>query len=109
MTLERREFPLDTQIGRFENEKDVEQWLIKNDEPAYPHDYAALIKASQVIYTPQIEEYLIRYKMQKQYNIYSYSQNFDEIPADWIDMLGFIDGCINEALEEKERLKSGKS
>ena len=107
MTLERRDFPLDTQIGVFENEKDVEQWLIKNDEPGYPHEYAACIKASQVIYTRQIEEYLLRYKMQKQYNIYSYSQNFDEIPADWIDMLPFMDMCITEALEEKKRL--GKS
>lgn len=107
MTLERREFPLQTQIGIFENEQDVEQWLIKNDEPGYPHDYAACIKASQIIYTPQTEEYLIRYKMQKQYNIYSYSQIFDEIPADWIDMYPYIDQCVNEALEEKKRL--GKS
>ena len=104
MTLEKREFPLDTQIGHFENEQKVEQWLLKNDEPAYPHDYAALIKASQVIYTPQIAEYLMRYKMQKKYNIYSYSQNFDEIPADWIDMLPYIDTCIEEEKEEKQRL-----
>lgn len=107
MTLEQREFPLQTQIGIFRDEKDVETWLITNTEPSYPHDYAACIKASQVIFTPQIEEYLIRYKMQKQYNIYSYSQNFDKIPADWIDMLSYIDSCVNEALEEKKRL--GKS
>jgi len=107
MTLEQREFPLQTQIGTFENEKDVEQWLITNTESGYPHEYAACIKASQVIYTHQIEEYLIRYKMQKLYNIYSYSQNFDEIPADWIDMLSYIDSCVNEALKEKKRL--GKS
>jgi hypothetical protein len=42
--------------------------------------------------------------MQKQYNIYSYSQNFDEIPADWVDILSWIDVCMNEALEEKQRL-----
>ena len=76
MSLEQRDFPLDTQIGYFENEKDVEQWLLTNKEQGYPHDYAAFIKSSQVIYTPQIQEYLIRYKMQKSYNIYSYSQNF---------------------------------
>jgi hypothetical protein len=104
MTLEPREFPLDTQIGRFENEQEVEQWLLTNDEPAYPHEYAALIKASQIIYTPQIAEYLIRYRMQKDYNIYSYSQNFDEIPADWIEMLPYMDMCVNEAIEEKKRL-----
>jgi hypothetical protein len=101
MTLERKEFPLSTQIGVFETEKDVEEWLLTNDDP---HTYAACIKASQVIYSPQIEEYLVRYKMQKQYNIYSYSQNFDEIPADWIDMLGHIDMCVNEASAEKQRL-----
>jgi hypothetical protein len=100
---------LNTQIGTFENEKDLERWLVENDEPGFPHDYAALIKASQVIYTRQIEEYLIRYRMQKQYNIYSYSQNFDEIPADWIDMLPHMDLCAKEALDEKERLKIGKS
>jgi hypothetical protein len=101
MTLEVREFPLETQIGRFDNEQEVDEWLLTNDDP---HQYAAVIKASQCIYSRQIEEYLIRYKMQKSYNIYSYSQNFDEIPADWIDMLAFIDGCINEAQQEKNRL-----
>ena len=104
MTLEPREFPLNTQVGYFEDEKSVETWLLNNDDPGYPHDYAACIKASQVILSPRIEEYLIRYKMQKHYNIYSYSQNFDEIPADWIEMLSYIDGCVNEALEEKKRL-----
>jgi len=104
MTLEKREFPMQTQIGYFENEQDVEQWLLSNTEKCYPHDYAAFIKSSDIIYTPQIQEYLIRYKMQKQYNIFSYSQNFDDVPADWIDMLGWIDVCMSEALEEKQRL-----
>jgi len=95
---------LDTQIGRFDSEKEVDEWLLTNEDPSYPHDYGYLIKASQCIYSRQIEEYLIRYKMQKQYNIFSYSQNFEEIPADWIDMLPYIDGCVSEALEEKKRL-----
>jgi hypothetical protein len=104
MTLEKREFPLNTQIGYFENEKDVETWLIQNRDKGYPHDYAAFIKDASIIYTPEVQEYLIRYKMQKNYNIYSYSQNFDEIPADYLDMLAWIDVCMNEALEEKQRL-----
>jgi len=104
MKLEKREFPLNTQIGTFENEQDVERWLLTNEESNFPFDYGYLIKASQVIYTPQIQEYLIRYKMQKEYNIFSYSQNFDEIPADWVDMLSWIDICMNEALKEKRRL-----
>jgi hypothetical protein len=104
MTLEQKEFPLHTQIGTFENEKNVEDWILTNSDPAYPYDYGHLIKASNVIYSPEIQEYLIRYKMQKQYNIYSYSQNFDEIPADWVDILSWIDVCMNEALEEKQRL-----
>jgi hypothetical protein len=104
MTLEPKEFPLQTQIGTFENEQDVEQWILTNQDTAYPFDYGYLIKASQVIYSPEIEEYLVRYKMQKEYNIFSYSQNFDEIPADWIDMLNYMDVCVNEALEEKKRL-----
>ena len=101
MKLEPREFPLETQLGTLENEQAVEKWLLEDGDP---HEYAALIKASQVIYNPEVNEYLMRYKMQKQYNIYSYSQNFDEIPADYIDMLGYIDVCVNEALEEKKRL-----
>ena len=104
MTIEPKEYPLHTQIGTFETMQDVEKWLLTNEEPAYPYDYAALIKDSSVIITPKIEEYLIRYKMQKQYNIYSYSQNFDEIPADWLDMLSWLDICVGEALEEKQRL-----
>ena len=104
MTLEERQFPLDTQIGHFDSEREVEEWLLDNTEPSYPHEYAALIKSSQVIYSPQIAEYLLRYKMQKNYNIYSYSLNFDEIPADWIELLPYMDMCVNEALEEKKRL-----
>ena len=104
MTLEPKGYPLDTQIGRFDNEKEVEEWLLTNEDVAYPHEYAAIIKDSNVIYSPQIAEYLLRYKMQKQYNIYSYSQVFEEIPADWIDLLPFMDMTIAEALKEKERL-----
>lgn len=103
MTLEKKEFPINTQIGIFENEKDIEQWLLKQDG-SYPHDYAAFIKASQVIYTPQIAEYLLRSAMQTEFNIYSYSQNFDEIPADYIDMLLWINQCKVEAAKEKQRL-----
>ena len=102
--MELREFPLQTQLGTFETEYDVEQWLLNNDEIGFPHDYAALIKASQIIVTPRVEEYLIRYKMQKQYNIYSYSQVLEEIPAEWVDMLSYMDFTVNEALEEKKRL-----
>lgn len=91
-----------TQIGHYENEHELEQWMLSDDFD--PFDYGYLIKASQVIYTPQIQEYLMRYKMQKQYNIYSYSQNFDKIPADWIDMLSWIDMCMHEAGNEKQRL-----
>lgn len=105
MELEVREFPLQTQIGYFENEQDVDEWLLKKGDP---FDYGYLIKASQVIYTPQVQEYLIRYRMQKQFNIYSYSQNFDEIPADWIDVLAWIETCSNEALREKQRLSNGR-
>jgi len=104
MTLEKREFPLDTQIGIFENEQDINQWLLNNNESGYPHDYAAFIKSSEVIYTPQIQEYLIRYKMQKEHNIFSYSQNFDNVPAEWIDLLSWIDICMGEALQEKQKL-----
>jgi len=104
MTLEERSFPLDTQIGHFENEQDVEKWLLEQKEPDYPHEYGHLIKATQVIYSPKIEEYLIRYKMQKAYNMYSYSQNFDEVPAEWIDLLNWMDICTDEALKEKQRL-----
>jgi len=101
MTLEQREFPLNTQIGMFANEQEVEQWILTDGDP---YEYASLIKVSQTIYSPQIAEYLIRYKMQKQHNIYSYSQNFDEIPAEWIDMLSYIEMCVDEATKEKQRL-----
>ena len=96
------EFPIYTQIGTFENEQQLEQWMLSDE--FNPIDYGYLIKASQVIYTSRIQEYLIRYKMQKEYNIFSYSQNFDKIPADWVDMLWWIDACMNKALKEKRRL-----
>ncbi|MHA2055026.1 MAG: hypothetical protein ACW99F_15680 [Candidatus Hodarchaeales archaeon] len=118
MELEVREFPLHTQLrkwkeddiqdtfdGTFLNIHHLEKWLLENGNP---FDYGYLIKASQVIYTPDIQEYLIRYKMQKEYNIFSYSQNFDEIPADYIEMLTWIDQCMNEALQEKQRLNDAR-
>ena len=104
MTLNEVEYPLDTQIGVFNDPSEVETWLIKNTEIGFPHDYATLIKDSRIIYTPLIQEYLLRYKMQKQYNIYSYSQNFESIPGEWIEILNYIDHCVQEALEEKKRL-----
>jgi hypothetical protein len=42
--------------------------------------------------------------MQANFNIYSYSNNFDEVPSRWISMLNFIDNEINAARKERQRL-----
>ena len=42
--------------------------------------------------------------MLKNYKFYSYSQNLDELPAKWIDVITLIDEELMKAQKEKERL-----
>ena len=103
MTFEKREYPFDSyQTGwKFTCDEDIDKWLIKDGNP---HTYCALIKSKSYIFSPTVQEYLLRYKMQSNFNIISYSNKFEEIPANWIDILNHIDIEIQAALKERQRL-----
>ena len=42
-----------------------------------------------------------RYNLYKTFQIYSYGQNYDELPAFWIDALEIIDFNMKRAMEVK--------
>jgi hypothetical protein len=106
MTFEEREFPFYSyqRLELFTCNADIDRWVLSQNHEYYPHEYCALIKCEKYIFTPAIQEYLLRYKMQANFNIYSYSNNFDEIPSRWISMLNYIDNEINAARKERQRL-----
>ena len=107
--MESKEFPIDTQIGTFKNEHDLELWLndqwIHNNKVVefLPIDYC-LIKHSPFIYTDNIQEILNRYSLFKNYGVISFSNNYDEMPAKWIDALTLIDIELSKAQKEKSRI-----
>lgn len=103
MTFDQREYPFKSYQKNmlFTCDEDIDKWLIDDGNV---HSYCALIKSESYIFTPQIQEYLIRYKMQNNFGITSYSSSFEEVPARWIDMLNFIETEIQSASKEKQRL-----
>ena len=94
---------MNTQIGNFENESDIDTWLLS--EEFHPIDYFTLIKHSPYIFTPFVTETLRRYKLLKEYGIYSYGRDFETQPAWWVDMLMLIDSEIQKAMKEHGKLK----
>jgi len=95
------EYPIQTQIGTYNNDADLDAFLAaRNDSAILAYDYS-LIAYAPYIYTPEITEYLTRYKMQKNHGLQSYGNRFEDVPAVWVDVLGLIDAEIEKAMEEK--------
>ena len=83
-------FPFKTQLGTFENEKQIEQWIKNNED--YKNAYC-LIAYAPFIYTPFISEILQRYYYHNR-GIISFSNIYDELPTWWIDALIIIQNEI---------------
>jgi len=104
--MEVKNFPIVTQIGIFNNEQEIASWLTyRNNSEYYAQDYIAFINHSPFIYTDFTEECLARYNLQKNYNVKSYGETFEEIPAWWVDILNLIDSEIIRATQERQRQK----
>ena len=102
--------PVTTQLGVFHNDEELASWLTyQNDSSIYAYDYIKLICNPDFIYTNFTNEVLTRYALFKNYNVYSYSNKFEELPARWIDMLGILDSEYNKAMEVWKRLQTQKS
>ena len=98
-----KEYPIQTQVGTFTNDAELDAFLAEREESAIlAYDYS-LIGYSTYIYTPQITEYITRYKMQKNHGLHSYGTDFDRVPAVWIDVLGLIDSEVERAMDEKRK------
>ena len=91
-------FPIHAQIGVFNDESDIDRWMLS--DRFHPVDYFAFIKHLPYIFTPFVVEMLRRYKLLKEYNIYSYGQDFDKQPAWWIDLLVYMDEELQKAVKE---------
>jgi len=98
--MEIKEFPIDTQIGVFQNEDDLNKWILAQDNSGiYGIDYA-LIGHAPFVFTPFVQECLSRYNFQKK-GYTSYSTHFDDLPAIWVETVSFIDSEIEKAMEKK--------
>ena len=95
-------FPIVTgikKIGDFENEQALIDWLLKQeDSNDYAVDYLAFIRHN--ILTPEIYEYLFRYKMLNK-GIHSYSNVLDDMPAIYVDVLQVIESEVQKAMKAK--------
>jgi len=100
--MEVQRFPLDTQIGNFNNESQVEAWLLtQDDSKVMSIDYMTFIKHSSLIYTPEINEYIMRYNLLKNHNIHSYGNVLDDLPAKWVDVLNLLESEYHKATAAK--------
>ena len=103
--MELRDFPIESQIGVFNNEEEIANWIIRQDASSYyPIDYLAFINHAPLIYTSLTDECLIRYRMQKD-GYQNFSNIVDEVPAWWVDVYTMMD---NEFLRaQKCKAKDG--
>ena len=98
--MEIKEFPIETQLGIFKDEKQIDEWLLKhNKSEVYGIDYSFIAHAPY-IFTPFIEECLLRYNFQKK-GYTSYSTHFDDLPIKWVETVSLIDSEIEKAMKFK--------
>jgi len=49
------------------------------------------------VYTEEVNDWIGRYNMLKNYSITSYEKHYDDMPAKWVDILHIIDSNLNKA------------
>lgn len=101
--LDFNDFPITSQIGIFNNEDDIWAWIDKNENSqVLAIDYFTFIRYAPLIQTEDIGEYLMRYRLLKEHNLYSYGQLVDDLPAIWVDVINLIDSEIAKAQKAKK-------
>ena len=86
----------------FNDESDIIEWMMEQkSSQVLAVDYITFIRYAPLIYTDEIGEYLMRYKMLKEYNIKSYGDMLDDLPAKWVDVLSLIDSEVHKAMKCK--------
>ena len=84
---------------------DADDWLKENDKYGEELYYDFCLESNDFpgIFTPDVNEYLTRHKMLKDYNISSFATEFDNLPAIWVDAIEIIDVNVTKAMEAKNR------
>lgn len=105
--MEIRNFPIQTPYGTYATEQELDLYLARTDLSAeLYHDYAAFIYHEPYIFTTEVRDFIQRYNLLKNHGIYSYSQNLDEMPAKWVDVILLIDSEYITASKDKEQWQS---
>lgn len=84
-----REFPIHSQIGVFNDEADIDRWMLS--DRFHPIDYFTFIKHLPYINTSFTNECLRRFNFLKNYNTYSFSDKMEELPNWWCEMLELME------------------
>jgi hypothetical protein len=101
--MEIRSFPIQTPYGTF-TEDELEKFVARTDlSGELYHDYAAFVYHEPFIFTTEVRDFIQRYNLLKNHGIYSYSQNLDELPAKWVDVILLIDCEYQKATEDKKQ------
>lgn len=81
------------------------KWLVTHDLNGEELFYDFCLESNDFanIFTPEINEYLSRHKMLKDYGIMSFNNDFDTLPAVWIDVIELIDKNIMNAMQAKSK------
>ena len=97
-------FPIETQVGVFQDEQDIENWIWKNNTPFFAYDYIYLIRYAPFVYSNFTQECLVRYNMQKN-GYQNFSNIVDEVPGWWVDIFSMMEDEFMKA--QKLKAKNG--
>lgn len=89
------------------NDEELKEFLLiwhENHNDIYFYDFA-LIGRYEFIYTPDIASFFRRYNFLYNHKIPSYSTTFDELPAQWVQVIEIITSNLMQAKEHYLRKK----
>lgn len=100
--MEVKEFPIETQLRVFKDEQEIANYVLTSDITEFqPLDYC-FIAYAPFIFTPFVQECLERYEWMRRGHT-SFSNNYDDLPAWWVETVTLIDTEIDNALTQKRK------
>lgn len=84
----------------------ADEWLQqkntdKSDELYY--DFCVECNDFANIFTPHVNDLIMRHKWLKDYHVYSYGSQLDDLPGYFVDAVNIIEANIMQALESKRK------
>ena len=103
--MRERQFPIETQIGTFQNEEDLDRWLLKSDDSVeYAYDYCCFVQHASYIYTSFVAIILNRFQL-FQKGIQSFGDIYEDLPAWWVDVINFMPEEIEKVTKFKTKIE----